>query len=116
MHYLTTSLFEIAPYATFCILLLIVVSTVYLRNLILKCAEQNLPQYFTEFKLYEELQDNTTSLALYRFITSNSFAQTNDPTFIALCQRYIRWGQLFIVFFVIAILDIRGICHLLSLS
>jgi hypothetical protein len=116
MHYLTTSLFEIASYATFCILLLIVVSTVYLRNLILMRAQNNLPQCFTKFKLYEELQENTTSLALYRFITSNSFAQTNDPTFIARCQRYIRWGQLFILFFVITILDIRGICHLLSLS
>ena len=116
MHYLTTSLFEIAPYTTFVILLLIVVSTIYLRNQILKCAEKNLPQYFTEFKLYEELQDSTTSLALYRFITSNSFAQTNDSAFIALCQRYIRWGQLFIVFFAIAIMDMGGICKLLSLT
>ena len=109
MHYLTTSLFEIAPYTTFVILLLIVVSTIYLRNQILKCAEKNLPQYFTEFKLYEELQDNTTSLALYRFITSRSFVQTNDPTFIALCRRYICWGQLFIIFFALAVVDVAAI-------
>ena len=109
MHHLTTSLFEIAPYATFCILLLIVVSTVYLRNLILKSAEKNLPHCFTEFKLYEELQENTTSLALYHFIMSNRFVQTNDSAFIALCQRYIRWGQLFIIFFVFAVLDIANI-------
>jgi hypothetical protein len=37
---------------------------------------------------------------------SNTFLQTNDPVFIALCQRYIRWGQLFILFFVAAIADI----------
>ncbi len=69
-----------------------------------------------EFKLHEEYQEDTTSLALYRYITSNAFAQSNDPRFIALCRRYIRWGQLFIVFFVLAIIDINVIARLLSLS
>ncbi len=83
-----------------------VFSTLYLRSMILHYAQKNLPQCFAEFKLYEEQQDNTTSLALYHYIMSNSFEQTNDPVFIALCQRYIRWGQLFILFFVAAIVDI----------
>lgn len=112
MHF-TTSLFEIAPYATFCILLLVVFSTSYLRNLILNYTEKNLPHCFTEFKLYEEQQDNTTSQALYHYIISNTFEQTNDPVFIALCQRYIRWGQLFILFFFIAIVDIGFINRML---
>ncbi|WP_331351078.1 hypothetical protein [Cellvibrio sp. UBA7671] len=106
MYNFTTPLLEVAPYATFCILLLMVFSTLYLRSQILKYAEKNLPQCFTEFKLYEEQQEDTTSLALYRYIMSNTFLQTNDPVFIALCQRYIRWGQLFILFFVAAIADI----------
>ncbi len=80
--------------------------TLYLRSQILKYAEKNLPQCFTEFKLYEEQLEDTTSLALYRYIMSNTFQQTNDPVFIALCQRYIRWGQLFILFFVAAIADV----------
>lgn len=105
MYNFTTPLFEIAPYATFCVLLLMALSTLYLRSAILHYAEKNLPHCFTEFKLYEEQQEDTTSLALYRYIMSQSFAQTNDPMFIALCQRYIRWGQLFILFFFIAIMD-----------
>lgn len=106
MYNSTTPLFELAPYATFGILLLVVFSTLYLRNQILKYAEKNLPQCFTEFKLYEEQQEDTTSLALYRYIMSNTFLQTNDPVFIALCQRYIRWGQIFILFFIAAIMDL----------
>lgn len=109
----TTPLFEIAPYATFCILLLMVFSTLYLRSLILNYAEKNLPHCFTEFKLYEEQQEDTTSLALYRYIMSNSFEQSNDPVFIAMCQRYIRWGQLFILSFVFAIVDISFINRIL---
>jgi len=83
-----------------------VFSTAYLRSSILNYAEKKLPHCFINFKLYEEQQDDTTSLALYRYIMSQSFAQTNDPIFIALCQRYIRWGQLFILFFVVSIVDI----------
>lgn len=113
MYNFTTPLFEMAPYATFCILLLMVFSTAYLRSAILHYAEKNLPQYFTECKLYEEQQDNTTSLALYRYIMSNGFEQTNDPVFIAMCQRYIRWGQLFILFFCIAIMDVSFIQKIL---
>lgn len=90
-----------------------VFSTLHLRSVILHYAQKNLPQCFAEFKLYEEQQDNTTSLALYHYIMSNSFEQTNDPVFIALCQRYIRWGQLFILFFVAAIVDISIIEKLL---
>lgn len=82
-----------------------VFATVHLRSRILTYAEKNLPQSFTKFKLYEEQQEDTASLALYRYIMSNTFQQTNDPIFIALCQRYIRWGQLFILFFVAAITD-----------
>lgn len=91
-----------------------VFSTLYLRSQILKYAEKNLPQCFTEFKLYEEQQEDTTSLALYRYIMSNTFLQTNDPVFIALCKRYIRWGQLFILFFVTAIADIDSILAFFS--
>lgn len=87
-------------------------STIYLRRLILDYAAKNLPHCFTEFKLYEEQQDDTTSLALYRYIMSHAFVQTNDPMFIALCQRYIRWGQLFILFFVAAIIDFGFICRI----
>lgn len=90
-----------------------VLSTLHLRSEILHYAEKKLPQCFTEFKLYEEQQDNTTSLALYRYIMSQSFSQTNDPIFIALCQRYIRWGQLVILFFVAAIIDIDFINHMI---
>lgn len=82
----------------------------YLRNLILNYARKNLPDYFSECKLYEEQQDDTTSLALYRYITSNAFQQTNDPVFIALCKRYIRWGQMFIITFTIAIADVDFYC------
>ena len=88
-------------------------STIHLRRLVLDYAEKNLPDCFAEFKLYEEQQDNTTSLALYRYIMSNTFQQTNDAVFIALCQRYLRWGQLFILFFVAAIVDISIIEKLL---
>lgn len=87
--------------------------TLYLRSKILKYAEKNLPQCFTEFKLYEEQLDDTTSLALYRYVMSNTFQQTNDPVFIALCQRYVRWAQLFILFFVATIMDISIIEKLL---
>lgn len=87
--------------------------TLYLRSQILKYAEKNLPHSFTEFKLYEEQQEDTTSLALYHYIMSNTFQQTNDPVFIALCQRYIRWGQLFILFFVAAVVDNGFIHHIL---
>lgn len=87
--------------------------TIYLRSLILIYARKNLPTCFSEFKLYEEQQDDTTSQALYRYIRSNAFQQTNDPFFIALCKRYIRWGQMFILFFVAAIVDIGSIEKLL---
>lgn len=87
--------------------------TLYLRNQILKYAEKNLPHSFTEFKLYEEQREDTTSLALYHYIMSNTFQQTNDPVFIALCQRYVRWGQLFILFFVAAVVDTGFIHHTL---
>lgn len=83
-----------------------VFSTLYLRSMILNYAEKNLPHYFIEFKLYEEQQEDTTSLALYHYIMSHTFEQTNDPVFIALCQRYIRWGQLFILFFAMVIVDV----------
>lgn len=116
MYNASTLLLDIAPYASCGILLLIIVATVYLRSAILRYSEKNLPHSFQQFKLREERQDGTTSLALYHFIMSNAFEQTHDPVFIALCRRYIRWSQLFIVFFVIAIIDMRGICHLLSLS
>jgi len=106
VYNLTTPLFEIAPYATFCILLLMIFSTIHLRRLVLDYAEKNLPHCFTEFKLYEEQQDNTTSLALYHYIMSQAFVQTNDPMFIAMCKRYIRWGQLFILTFVVTVVDI----------
>ncbi|HEY0892529.1 hypothetical protein [Cellvibrio fibrivorans] len=106
MYIFSTPVFEIAPYATFCILLLMVVCTIYLRNRILAYAQKNLHDCFSEFKLYEELQDDTTSLALYCYITSNAFQQTNDPVFIALCKRYIRWGQMFIITFVVAVADV----------
>jgi hypothetical protein len=110
----TTPLFEIAPYETFCILLLIIFSTIYLRRLILNYAEKNLPHCFTEFNLNEEQQEDTASLALYRYIMSNTFEQTRDPIFIAMCKRYIRWGQLFIVSFAIALIDIEIIGRVLS--
>lgn len=113
MSSFATHLFEIAPYATFCILLLIVVATVYLRFSILSYTEKNLPHSFTEFKLHEEHQEETTSLALYHYIMSNTFEQSNDPVFIAMCKRYIRWGQLFILFFVVAIVDSSVIWRLL---
>ncbi len=90
-----------------------VFATVYLRSSILRYTEKNLPHCFTEFNLYEEQQEDTTSLSLYRYIMSNAFEQTNDPVFIAMCQRYIRWGQLFILFFAAAIVDIGFICHVL---
>jgi len=90
-----------------------VFATGHLRSRILTYAEKNLPHSFTEFKLYEEQEEDTASLALYRYIMSNTFQQTNDPIFIALCQRYVRWGQLFILFFVTAIMDISIIEKLL---
>lgn len=113
MSSFTTPLFEIAPYATFCILLLIILATIYLRSSILSYTEKNLPHSFSEFKLHEEHQEETTSLALYHYIMSNAFEQSNDPVFIAMCKRYIRWGQLFILFFVIAVMDISLIWRLL---
>ena len=111
MYTINAPLFEIAPYATFSILLLMVFSTVYLRRLILDYTEKKLPHCFTAFKLYEEQQEETTTLALYRYIMSNTFQQTNDAVFIAMCRRYIRWGQLFILFFFVAIVDIGFICY-----
>ena len=116
VYNITIPLFEIAPYATFCILLLIIVATVYLRSAILNYTQKNLPHNFREFKLHEEHQAETKSLALYHYIMSNAFEQTNDPVFIAMCRRYIRWGQSFILFFVLAIVDLSVICRLLSLS
>ncbi|MEN0036556.1 MAG: hypothetical protein AAGC78_05795 [Cellvibrio sp.] len=114
MHTFNTPIFEVAPYATFGILLLMVCSTAYLRRLILNYTQKKLPQCFNEFKLYEEDQDETSTLSLYRYITSNRFQQTNDPVFIGMCQRYMRWGQLFILFFVVAaIVDIGFIFHVL---
>lgn len=113
MYNFTTPLLEIVPHATFGILLLMVFSTIYLRSLILRYAEKKLPGSFSEFKLYEEKQDETTTLALHSYITSNNFVQTQDPVFIAMCQRYIRWGQLFILFFVIAIVDVGFIYRVL---
>lgn len=112
MYTTTAPLLEVAPYTTFCILLLMVASTIYLRSQILRYTEKKLPHCFTKFRLYEEQQDETTSLALYNYISSNAFAQTNDPVFIDMCKRYIRWGQLFILFFVIAIVDIGLIEYL----
>ena len=111
MNNFTTPLFETAPYATFGILLLMVVSIAYLRSLILSYTEKNRPHQFAEFKLHEEQQEDTASQALYNYITTQSFAHTKDPILIGMCQRYIRWGQLFILFFVVAIVDIGFIYH-----
>lgn len=114
MYNVNGPIFEIAPYATFSILLLMVLSTIYLRRLILNYTETKLPHCFTQFKLYEEHQEETTTLSLYRYIMSNTFQQTNDPVFIAMCRRYIRWSQLFILCFVVAaIVDISFIVHVL---
>jgi len=113
VYSINSPLSEIAPVATCSILLLIMFSTIYLRRLILSYSQTKLPHCFTEFKLYEEQQENTTSQALYSYIMSNAFEQSNDPDFIALCKRYIRWGQLFILFFVAAIVDIGSIYYLL---
>lgn len=112
MYNVSPPLFGIAPYTTFLILLLMVVATIYLRRLILRYTEKKLPHCFSEFRLYEEQHEETTSLALYHYITSNSFAHTNDPVFIDMCKRYIRWGQLFILFFVAAIVDMSIIRYL----
>tara|TARA_R100000656_G_C3919075_1_gene122450 strand:+ start:458 stop:793 length:336 start_codon:yes stop_codon:yes gene_type:complete len=99
-------MFETAPYTIFSILLLMVIATVYLRSLILGYAEKHFPDIFIEFKLYEEHEDDTSTLSLYRYIMSRSFEKTNDPIFIAMCNRYMRWGQSFVVSFVIVIIDI----------
>lgn len=112
MYTFNTPIFEIAPYATLSILLLMVCSTAYLRHAILNYIQKKFPQFFAEFKLHEEKQEETSTLSLYRYITSNSFQQTNDPVFIGMCRRYMRWGQLFILFFVVAaIVDIGFIFH-----
>ncbi|HSC68104.1 MAG TPA: hypothetical protein VLC79_10455 [Cellvibrio sp.] len=102
-----TPLFEIAPYATFCILLLIAITIAYLRIAILGYCEKNLPDCFTAFRLYEEHHEPATSLALYQYLISNSFEQSKDTVFIALCRRYIRWGHFFIIFFIVATIDIN---------
>lgn len=98
-------MFEIAPYATFSILFLIVITTAYLRSVILGYAEKHFPAIFTEFGLHEETDSDTSTLALYRYILSGAFKKTDDPIFIALCNRYIRWGQFFIISFVLALVD-----------
>lgn len=99
-------MFESAPYSVFSILLLIIIATVYLRSLILGYAEKHFPDVFIQFKLYEENEDETSTLTLYRYIMSRSFEKTNDPVFIAMCNRYVRWGQSFVVSFIIAIIDL----------
>ena len=98
-----------------CILLLIIGATVYLRCAILRYTEKKLSHNFVEFKLHEERQEDTNTLALYHYIMSNAFVQSNDPFYIALCRRYIRWSQLFTVFFILAMADMNFICPLLQL-
>ena len=105
------SILEIAPYTTFSILLLIVISTVYLRGLILGYAKNNFPHVFIEFNLHEENEADASTLSLHRYIMSKSFENTNDPIFIAMCHRYVRWAQLFIVAFVIVLINLDFMCN-----
>lgn len=106
MYTFNTAIFEVAPYATFGILFLLIVSAAYLRRQILNYSEQKHPTAFNQFKLYEERQDEPETLSLYNYIHSKSFEQTDDPFFIGICRRYIRWGQLFIISFAVIIADI----------
>lgn len=107
-------MFEIAPYTTFSILLLIVISIAHLRGLILNYAEKNFSTIFIERNLHEENENDTSTLALYRYIASRSFEQTNDPLFIVMCNRYIWWAQLFIMAFVIVLIDIDFIYKIVT--
>lgn len=113
MSIFNAPVFEIVPYATFSILFLLIISTVYLRKLILSYSEKKLPRTFVEFKLYEEKQNAPNTLSLYKYIDSKSFEKTNDPFFISICHRYIRWGQLFIISFAVALADIGFIIYTL---
>ena len=113
MYIFNAPIFEVVPYATFSILFLLIISLIYLRKLILNYSEKKLPHTFVEFKLYEEKQDEPETLSLYHYINSKSFEKTNDPFFIDICRRYIRWGQLFIISFAAALADICFIVYVL---
>lgn len=99
-------MFEIAPYATFGILFLMVISIAYLRMSILGYTEKKFPDVFVAFKLYEEKVEDTFTLSLFSYIKSRSFENTYDPIFIAMCNRYIRWAQLFVISFMVVLIDI----------